>query len=146
MQHNSNSEETPTTVRLRDVLERAREEEGLGLRELARASGVSPGQLSRILAGKTSRPSVETLVRLAGALERDVDALLVLAETPEAFSGERLDAARIRVLEAIATLPAADRAALAEEERGLRWQLERSPGCRRRRNGWRRGSSSPALR
>lgn len=106
------------------ALERAREEEGLGLRELARASGVSPGQISRILAGKTSRPSVETLVRLAGALERDVDALLVLAEAPETFSGGRLDAARIRILDAIANLPAVDRRALADEERDLRRQID----------------------
>ncbi len=120
MQHDAYWDKTS----LREVIEQAREEEGFGLRELARASGVSAGQISRILAGKTSRPSVETLVRLAGALERDVDALLVLAESPEAFSGARLDAARIRLLEAIAQLPADHRQALATEERDLRLQLD----------------------
>ena len=109
---------------LGELIEQAREDEGLGLRELARASGVSAGQISRILAGKTSQPSVETLVRLAGALERDVDALLVLAESPEAFSGPRLDAARMRLLEAIEGLPAVDRHALVKEERNLRLQIE----------------------
>jgi transcriptional regulator with XRE-family HTH domain len=120
MQQQPNREETP----LGKIIELAREEEGLGLRELARASGVSAGQISRILAGKTSQPSVETLVRLAGALERDVDALLVLAESPEAFSGARLDAARIRLLEAIESLPAVHRQALAADEQNLRFQIE----------------------
>jgi transcriptional regulator with XRE-family HTH domain len=105
------------------ILRRSRLAEGLGLRELARASGLSAGQLSRIEAGKTEQPSVETLVRLAQALDRDADALVVLATRPEALRGSRLQEARVRLLATIEALAEPERQALAREEAELRQQI-----------------------
>ena len=48
------------------------------LRRLARSSGVSPAQLSRLEAGQVAQPSVETLVALAPALNIHPTVLLVL--------------------------------------------------------------------
>jgi transcriptional regulator with XRE-family HTH domain len=112
------------TEPLGELIGRALEEEGLGVRGLARQSGVSPGQLSRILSGKTRRPSVETLARLAKALERDLAALLVAAEPDSELSGERLATARVQLLEAIDRLSPDDRDALAAERRELRRQID----------------------
>ena len=95
---------------LSQTLRRARKEEKYGLRELAHRSGLSAGQLSRIEAGKIEQPSVETLIRLAQALERDADALIMLAEKPRALTGPRLQAARVRLLQAIGSLAGGDRA------------------------------------
>ena len=106
------------------LLRQAREQEQLGLRELARESGVSPGQLSRIESGAVEQPSVETLVRLANALERDAAALIVLAESPESLGGGRLHAARLRLVEAVEALDADQRQELQQEEAELRRQIE----------------------
>ena len=110
-------------MKLAELIGRALEDEGLGVRGLARQSGVSPGQLSRILSGKTRRPSVETLARLAKALERDLGALLVAAE-PSELSGERLAAARAQLLDAIGRLAPDDREALRAEHQELRRQVD----------------------
>jgi transcriptional regulator with XRE-family HTH domain len=107
---------------LAGVIGRALEEEGLGVRGLARESGVSPAQLSRILGGQTRRPSAETLARLAKALQRDPAALLVVAE-PE-LTGQRLATARLQLLEAIDGLGAEGRETLAAERRELRRQSD----------------------
>ena len=48
------------------------------LRRLAKSSGVSPAQLSRLEAGQVAQPSVETLVALAPALNLHPTVLLVL--------------------------------------------------------------------
>jgi transcriptional regulator with XRE-family HTH domain len=120
-QHDLKPGDTPSTVG--GVLRRSRLAEGLGLRELARESGLSAGQLSRIEAGKTEQPSVETLVRLAQALDRDADALVVVATRPEALRGSRLQDSRLRLLAAIETLAEPDRQALAKEEAELRQQI-----------------------
>jgi len=120
-QHHVQPGDTASTVG--DVLRRSRQAEGLGLRELARESGLSAGQLSRIEAGKTEQPSVETLVRLAQALDRDADALVVFATRTEALRGTRLQEARLRLLAAIETLADPERQALANEEAELRRQL-----------------------
>jgi transcriptional regulator with XRE-family HTH domain len=49
---------------------------GLSIRNLARASGVSPAQINRMRAGQAS-PTRETLVRIARALDRNPNLLLV---------------------------------------------------------------------
>src|SRR5258708_15835600 len=50
---------------------------GLSMRALARRSGLSAAQISRIEAGEVERPVAETLVKLAKALDRDAQLLLV---------------------------------------------------------------------
>lgn len=49
------------------------------MRGLARRSGLSAAQISRIEAGEVERPVAETLVKLAKALDRDAQLLLVFA-------------------------------------------------------------------
>src|SRR5207302_1023427 len=51
----------------------------LSMRGLARRSGLSAAQISRIEAGEVERPVAETLVKLAKALDRDAQLLLVFA-------------------------------------------------------------------
>ncbi len=53
-----------------DLIQQARSEAGIKLRELARRSEVSPGQISRIESGQVARPSEGTLRGLARALGR----------------------------------------------------------------------------
>lgn len=62
-----------------DLIRRARERQAISLRELARRSGVSAGQLSRIEAGEVEKPSVDTLKAIADALGRPPASLLLLA-------------------------------------------------------------------
>src|SRR4051794_20950287 len=52
---------------------------GLSLRSLARETGISAGQLSRIESGETARPSIKTVLRLAPALNLNPSLLLALA-------------------------------------------------------------------
>jgi len=110
-----------------EVTREARVRAGLSMRALARRSGLSAAQVSRIEAGEVERPVAETLVRLAKALDRDAQLLLV-------FAGH-IRGARARQLlrEAIEALPELGRAehadALArleaegERERRLRAEL-----------------------
>src|SRR2546429_9946726 len=105
-----------------EVTREARVRAGLSMRALARRSGLSAAQVSRIEAGEVERPVAETLVKLAKALDRDAQLLLV-------FAGH-IRGARARQLlrEAIEALPEPGRAdhadALprlgAEEERDRR--------------------------
>lgn len=53
----------------------ARERDNVGLRELSRRSGISPGQISRIEAGRVAAPEKPTLKALADALGRPTRAL-----------------------------------------------------------------------
>jgi transcriptional regulator with XRE-family HTH domain len=62
-----------------EVTRGARVRAGLSMRGLARRSGLSAAQISRIEAGEVERPVAETLVRLAKALDRDAQLLLVFA-------------------------------------------------------------------
>jgi transcriptional regulator with XRE-family HTH domain len=62
-----------------EVTREARVRAGLSMRGLARRSGLSPAQISRIEAGEVERPVAETLVKLAKALDRDAQLLLVFA-------------------------------------------------------------------
>lgn len=67
------------TPELCDLIRSARMERGISLRELARRSGVSAGQLSRIESGEARLPSVKTLQAIADAFGRPVAPLLFLA-------------------------------------------------------------------
>jgi transcriptional regulator with XRE-family HTH domain len=62
-----------------EVTREARVQAGLSMRGLARRSGLSAAQVSRIEAGEVERPVAETLVKLAKALDRDAQLLLVFA-------------------------------------------------------------------
>ncbi len=64
---------------LAEVIREARVRARLSMRGLARRSGLSAAQISRIEAGGVERPVAETLVRLAKALDRDAQLLLVFA-------------------------------------------------------------------
>jgi transcriptional regulator with XRE-family HTH domain len=69
----------PEQLTLGGVIRKAREREGISLRELARRSGVSAGQLSRIESGDVAKPSTDTLRSIARALGRHSVPLLTLA-------------------------------------------------------------------
>jgi transcriptional regulator with XRE-family HTH domain len=62
-----------------EVTRGARVRAGLSMRGLARRSGLSAAQISRIEGGEVERPVAETLVKLAKALDRDAQLLLVFA-------------------------------------------------------------------
>jgi transcriptional regulator with XRE-family HTH domain len=89
---------------LAEVTKEARVRARLSMRGLARRSGLSAAQISRIEAGEVEQPAAETLVRLAKALDRDAQLLLV-------FAGH-IRGARARQLlrEAIEALPEPGRA------------------------------------
>src|SRR5438045_3659297 len=91
-----------------EVTREARLRSGLSMRGLARRSGLSAAQVSRIEAGEVERPVAETLVKLAKALDRDAQLLLV-------FAGH-IRGARARQLlrEAIEALPESGRAEHAD--------------------------------
>jgi transcriptional regulator with XRE-family HTH domain len=97
----------------------ARLREGLSMRGLARRSGLSAAQVSRIEAGEVERPVAETLVKLAKALDRDAQLLLV-------FAGH-IRGARARQLlrEAIEALPEPGRAEHADALAPLEVEAER---------------------
>jgi transcriptional regulator with XRE-family HTH domain len=65
--------------RVGELVRTARRQRGISLRELARRSEVSAGQLSRIEAGEVEKPEIVTLTRIADAFGRPVEPLLVLA-------------------------------------------------------------------
>jgi transcriptional regulator with XRE-family HTH domain len=104
---------------LAEVAKEARVRARLSMRGLARRSGLSAAQISRIEAGEVERPVAETLVRLAKALDRDAQLLLV-------FAGH-IRGARARQLlrEAIEALPEPGRAELADALAQLEAEDER---------------------
>jgi transcriptional regulator with XRE-family HTH domain len=124
--------QTLAEVTLAEVTKEARVRSRLSMRGLARRSGLSAAQISRIEAGEVERPAAETLVKLAKALDRDAQLLLV-------FAGH-IRGARARQLlrQAIEALPEPGRAehadALArleaedERERQLREELAAAEG------------------
>jgi transcriptional regulator with XRE-family HTH domain len=97
----------------------ARLRAGLSMRGLARRSGLSAAQVSRIEAGEVERPVAETLVKLAKALDRDAQLLLVFAGH---IRGAR---ARQLVREAIEALPEPGRAEHADALGPLAAEAER---------------------
>jgi transcriptional regulator with XRE-family HTH domain len=116
-----------------EVTREARLHAGLSMRALARRSGLSAAQVSRIEAGEVERPAAETLVKLAKALDRDAQLLLV-------FAGH-IRGARARQLlrQAIQGLPEPGRAEHADalarleaedaRERRLREELAEAEGA-----------------
>jgi transcriptional regulator with XRE-family HTH domain len=72
-------EQTPAEVTMATLTREARLRARLSMRGLARRSGLSAAQISRIEAGEVERPVAETLVKLAKALDRDAQLLLVFA-------------------------------------------------------------------
>ena len=71
--------QTLAEVTMAEVIKEARVRARLSMRGLARRSGLSAAQISRIEAGEVERPVAETLVKLAKALDRDAQLLLVFA-------------------------------------------------------------------
>jgi transcriptional regulator with XRE-family HTH domain len=102
-----------------ELTREARVRAGISMRGLARRSGLSAAQISRIEAGEVERPVAETLVKLAKALDRDAQLLLV-------FAGH-IKGARARQLlrPAIEALPEADGAEHADALAQLEAQGER---------------------
>jgi transcriptional regulator with XRE-family HTH domain len=109
---------------LAEVTKEARVRARLSMRGLARRSGLSAAQISRIEAGEVERPAAETLVRLAKALDRDAQLLLV-------FAGH-IRGARARQLlrEAIEALPEPGRAEQADALARLEAEDEREQRLR----------------
>lgn len=73
------SVESLNTIELPDLVKRARGE--MTMRDVAQRAGVSPALISRIESGEVRRPSTETLTKIAEAVDRDVE-LLVIAVDP----------------------------------------------------------------
>src|SRR5437667_12892039 len=71
--------QTLAEVTMAVVTREARVRASLSMRGLARRSGLSAAQVSRIEASEVERPAAETLVKLAKALDRDAQLLLVFA-------------------------------------------------------------------
>ena len=110
-----------------EVTREARVRAGLSMRGLARRSGLSAAQVSRIEAGEVERPAAETLVKLAKALDRDAQLLLVFAGHIRGARARQLlrqaieavpEPGRAEHADALARLEAED-----ERERRLREEL-----------------------
>jgi len=117
-------EQTLVEVTMAEVTREARVRAGLSMRALARRSGLSAAQISRIEAGEVERPVAETLVKLAKALDRDAQLLLVF--------GGHIRGARARQLlqQAIGALPEPGRAEHADALARLEAEDERERGRR----------------
>src|ERR1700730_86991 len=117
-----------------ELTREARVGAGLSMRGLARRSGLSAAQVSRIEAGEVERPVAETLVKLAKALDRDAQLLLVFAGHIRGARARQLlrqaiealpEPGRAEQADALARLEAEDvredrlREELAEAERAL---------------------------
>jgi len=102
-----------------ELTKEARTRARLSMRGLARRSGLSAAQISRIEAGEVERPAAETLVKLAKALDRDAQLLLVF--------GGHIRGARARQLlrQAIEALPEPGRAEQADALTRLEAEDER---------------------
>jgi transcriptional regulator with XRE-family HTH domain len=111
-------------VTMAELTKEARTRAGLSMRGLARRSGLSAAQVSRIEAGEVERPAAETLVKLAKALDRDAQLLLV-------FAGH-IRGARARQLlrQAIEALPEPGRAEQADALARLEAEDEREQRLR----------------
>ena len=116
--------QTLVEMTMAEVTRDARVRAGLSMRGLARRSGLSAAQISRIEAGEVERPVAETLVKLAKALDRDAQLLLV-------FAGH-IRGARARQLlrQAIEALPEPGRAEHADALARLEAEDEREQRLR----------------
>jgi transcriptional regulator with XRE-family HTH domain len=111
---------------LAEVTKAARVRAGLSMRGLARRSGLSAAQISRIEAGEVERPVAETLVKLAKALDRDAQLLLVFAGHIRGARARRLLRGAIEALPEPVSAEHADSLARlqAEDEREQRLREE----------------------
>jgi transcriptional regulator with XRE-family HTH domain len=121
MQDQKHQEQT-----LAEVAKEARVRARLSMRGLARRSGLSAAQISRIEAGEVERPAAETLVRLAKALDRDAQLLLVFAGHIRGARARQLLRAAIEALPEPSRAEQADALARleAEDEREHRLREE----------------------
>ena len=134
-----------------EVTKEARVRARLSMRGLARRSGLSAAQISRIEAGEVERPVAETLVKLAKALDRDAQLLLVFAGHIRGARARQLLRQAIEALpepgraehaDALARLEAEDererrlREELAEAERALTKAQQDLDEARFEGNGW----------
>jgi transcriptional regulator with XRE-family HTH domain len=62
--------------KLAEIVKKLREEKGLSQEKLARLADVSNNTIVNIEAGKQNNPTIETLKRVAKALEINVDELI----------------------------------------------------------------------
>ena len=117
-------EQALAEVTMAELTREARVRARLSMRGLARRSGLSAAQISRIEAGEVERPVAETLVKLAKALDRDAQLLLV-------FAGH-IRGARARQLlrQAIEALPEPGRAEHADALARLEAEDEREQRLR----------------
>src|SRR5213592_1454637 len=102
-----------------EVTREARARAGLSMRGLARRSGLSAAQISRIEAGEVERPAAETLVKLAKALDRDAQLLLVFAGHIRGARARQLLRQSIEAVLEPGRAEQADALALLEAEGGL---------------------------
>src|SRR6266508_362974 len=119
--------QTLAVVTMSEVTKEARVRARLSMRALARRSGLSAAKMSRIEAGEVERTVAETLVKLAKALDRDAQLLLVFAGHIRGARARQLLRQAIEAVpepgsaehaEALARLEAED-----ERERRLREEL-----------------------
>jgi transcriptional regulator with XRE-family HTH domain len=123
--------QTLAEVTMAEVTKEARVRAGLSMRGLARRSGLSAAQVSRIEAGEVELPAAETLVKLAKALDRDAQLLLVFAGHIRGARARQLLRQAIEALpepaehaDALARLEAED-----EREQRLREELADTEGA-----------------
>jgi transcriptional regulator with XRE-family HTH domain len=124
MMQDQDQEQALAEVTMAELTREARTRAHLSMRGLARRSGLSAAQISRIEAGEVERPVAETLVKLAKALDRDAQLLLV-------FAGH-IGGARARQLlrQAIEALPESGRAEQADALARLEAEDEREQRLR----------------
>src|SRR5438552_15648349 len=101
-----------------EVTRGARVGAGLSMRGLARRSGLSAAQISRIEAGEVERPAAETLVKVAKALDRDAQLLLVFAGHIRGARARQLLRLAIQALPELGRAEQADALARLEAEEG----------------------------
>jgi transcriptional regulator with XRE-family HTH domain len=126
-------EQALAEVTMAELTKEARTRARLSMRALARRSGLSAAQVSRIEAGEVERPAAETLVKLAKALDRDAQLLLVFAGHIRGARARQLlrqaiealsEPGRAEHVDALARLEAED-----EREQRLREELADAEGA-----------------
>ena len=91
---------------------------GQSMRRLAKTSGISAAQISRIESGKVKRPTVETLLALAAALDHHPTPMLVLGRQATGSSARRQLAELIKAM--LSQNDPDDRPGLKEVQASLR--------------------------
>ncbi|QDX90991.1 XRE family transcriptional regulator (plasmid) [Brevibacillus laterosporus] len=70
-------------MKIGEYIKSIRESKGMGLRELARRSGISSSHLSNVESGLRDNPKLDTLKKIALGLNHPLEDLLVYAGTLE---------------------------------------------------------------